>query len=60
MPPPPPPVLRLVRRKAGVLCPGFVGMRGLLSDDYGMDDREYPPAVLCKAWLGNFCFETIF
>ena len=30
-----------VRRKPGVLRPGFVGMRGQWSYDYGMQDYEY-------------------
>ena len=34
---------RLVRGKPGVLRPGFVGMRGQWSYDYGMQDYEYPP-----------------
>ena len=33
----------LVRQKPGVLRPGFVGMRGQWSYDYGMQDYEYPP-----------------
>ena len=33
----------LVRRKPGVLRPGFVGMRGQWSYDYGMQDYEYNP-----------------
>ena len=32
---------RLVRRNPGVLRPGFVGMRGQWSYDYGMQDYEY-------------------
>ena len=34
----------LVRCKPGVLSPGFVGMRGQGSYDYGMQDYEYTPA----------------
>ena len=37
----------LVRRKPGVLRPGFVGMRGLWSDDYAMHDHEYTPPRSC-------------
>ena len=39
-------IASLVRRKPGVLRPGFVGMRGQWSYDYGMQDYEYiPPGV---------------
>ena len=33
----------LVRRKPGVLRPGFVGMRGQWPYDYGIQDYEYTP-----------------
>ena len=33
----------LVRRKPGVLRPGFIGMRGQWSYDYGMQNYEYTP-----------------
>ena len=33
----------LVRRKPGVLRPGFVVMRGQWSYDYSMQDYEYTP-----------------
>lgn len=38
---------RLTRRKLGVLCPGFVGVRGQWSYGYIMQDYEYtrsPPS----------------
>ena len=38
-------IAALVRRKPGVLRPGFVGMRGQWSYDYGMQDYEYTPPL---------------
>ena len=45
-------IASLVRRKPGVLRPGFVGMRGQWSYDYGMQDYEYNPLFeRPPAWL---------
>ena len=44
-----------------VLRPGFVGMRGQWSDDYGMHDHEYtPPPPLADSQNQRECFKRFF